>query len=247
MLIVITSIIRSFTIRVAFCLIFVASAQAQGNVSPPNGTHSQHVVDLVVQSSLGAVEWKRVFNGSGWRFNRHWDGINASFKPVTMQNTGGGAPGQIAANSSGGESAVCWIWVDEDWKPGDGALITPVTQQQPRTVGPDEYIPPNNAYNQTAAPLDTALSSFFSACASSGGNITGGNGSDITQVFEGFRRQSQLYVGSGLWGRQTVRIVCYGNDKSSKGGTHEDQIKAAKKKVDDCRAALYKCTGKAEL
>jgi RHS repeat-associated protein len=172
------------------------SAQAQGNVSPPNGTHSQQVVDLVVHSSLGAVEWKRVFNGSGWRFNRHWDGINASFKPVTVQNTGGGAP-RLGAGDSGGGAAVCWIWVDEDWQPGDGSPLERVTPQQPRAIGPGEYIPPNNAYNQTAAPLDTALSSFFSACASSGGNITGGNGSDITQVFEGFRRQSQLYVGSG--------------------------------------------------
>jgi hypothetical protein len=90
---ILLSMLRSLFFSLALiCLGLNTSAQAQGNVSPPNGTHSQQVVDLVVQSSLGAVEWKRVFNGSGWRFNRHWDGINASFKPVTVQNTGGGAP-----------------------------------------------------------------------------------------------------------------------------------------------------------
>jgi hypothetical protein len=170
-------------------------AQAQvGNVSPPNGTHSQQVVDLMVQSSLGDVEWKRVFNGSGWRFNRHWDGVSSSFKPVTVQNTGGGAPAGLASSGGG---AVCWIWVDEDWQPGDAALRPAVTAAQPRAVAANEYIPPNNAHNQTSAPLDTALNSFFSACASSGGNITGSNGSDVVEVFEGFRRQSHLYIGSG--------------------------------------------------
>ena len=86
-------------------------AQAQGNVSPPNGTHSQEVADLTVQTVAGEVSWTRVFNGTGWRFNRHWDGISASYKPMATQATGGGSP-QLSSASGGGGGETCWIWVE---------------------------------------------------------------------------------------------------------------------------------------
>lgn len=185
---------RSLSLAAALILGVLAPQVSQATVLPPNGTHSDEVVDLRVQTSIGEVSWKRVFNGSGWRFNRHWDGINASFKPVLTQSTGGGSSqGSSAGGSS--ESSVCWIWVDEDWQPSDG-----LATQAPTTitsVSANSYIPSNLAYNQTGQALEASVSSFFSACAAGGGNITSGNGSDITEVFEGYRRQSQLFVGSG--------------------------------------------------
>ncbi len=172
------------------------SALAQGTVVPPNGTLSNEVVDLSVQTAVGPVEWKRSFNGVGWRFNRHWDGISASYKPVMTQNTGGGAPGMINAGFSGAP-AVCWIWVDEDWQPGDGLTVgggTTTTTTTITTLLPETYLPPNRSYNQTASPLDTVITTgFASGCASIGGNLVGNS----SEVIEGYRRQSTLYVGAG--------------------------------------------------
>jgi RHS repeat-associated protein len=189
-----SSLVRRVSVGIVLLCSASAWSQGAGNVVPPNGTHSQEVVDLSVQTSIGDVSWKRVFNGSGWRFNRNWDGINASFKPVLTQNTGGGTSSG-GLSQTGESTALCWIWVDEDYTPGlpQAAATAPA----PTRVGPNEYVPANNAYSQTAEPLDRVLSSFFANCARSGGNITGGNGQDLTEVFEGFRRQSQLYVGSG--------------------------------------------------
>lgn len=167
------------------------AVHAQGSVVPPNGTLSADVVDLSVQGAGGAVQWKRTFNGAGWRFNRHWDGISASYKPVMTQNTGGGSP------SASGEPAVCWIWVDEDWQPGDGvAGLTGTTPSGPVSLSASSYLPANRAYSQSASPLDQNISSGFAGgCGSIGGNLTGGSSS--VEVFEGWRRQSTLYVGSG--------------------------------------------------
>lgn len=185
------------TLAALFCLGLSAIAVAQGTVVPPNGTLSADVVDLSVQTSAGPVEWKRTFNGTGWRFNRHWDGISASFKPVMTQNTGGGAP-DMSYGSQGGAPATCWIWVDEDWQPGDGVTVpigggsggsTPAP-----AVPPETYLPANRSYNQTASPLDTVITTgFASGCASIGGNLVGNS----SEVLEGYRRQSTLYVGAG--------------------------------------------------
>ena len=173
------------------------SVAAQGTVVPPNGTLSADVIDLSVQTPAGPVEWKRSFNGTGWRFNRHWDGISASYKPVMTQNTGGGAPG-MSYGSQGGAPATCWIWVDEDWQPGDGVTV-PVGggsggSTPPPAVPPETYLPLNRSYNQTAAPLDTVITTgFASGCASIGGNLVGNS----SEIIEGYRRQSTLYVGAG--------------------------------------------------
>jgi RHS repeat-associated protein len=172
------------------------SVLAQGAVVPPNGTLSNDVVDLSVQTAAGPVEWKRTFNGTGWRFNRHWDGISASYKPVMTQNTGGGAPGMSNGSQSNSPS-TCWIWVDEDWQPGDGVTV-PIGGGSGGTptpaVPPETYLPPNRSYNQTAAPLDTVITTgFASGCASIGGNLVGNS----SEVIEGYRRQSTLYVGAG--------------------------------------------------
>jgi YD repeat-containing protein len=167
------------------------SALAQGTVVPPNGTLSNEVVDLSVQTSAGAVEWKRTFNGTGWRFNRHWDGISASYKPAMTQNTGGGAPGVSVVGSA---PAVCWIWVDEDWQPGDSVTTGGGTTTTPAALTPESYLPPNRGYNQTAAPLDTVITTgFASGCASIGGNMV----ANSSEVIEGYRRHSTLYVGAG--------------------------------------------------
>ena len=170
------------------------SALAQSTVVPPNGTLSNDVVDMSVQTSAGAVEWKRTFNGTGWRFNRHWDGISASYKPAMTQNTGGGAPGVSVVGSA---PAVCWIWVDEDWQPGDGVPSVTTgggTTTTPAALTPESYLPPNRGYNQTAAPLDTVITTgFASGCASIGGNMV----ANSSEVIEGYRRQSTLYVGAG--------------------------------------------------
>jgi YD repeat-containing protein len=192
---------RRLALAMGLVLGLLASTVAQATVLPPNGTHSDEVIDLSVQTSVGELNWKRVFNGSGWRFNRHWDGITASYQPVLTQNTGGGSslgasavPAGASAGSTDGN--VCWIWVSEDWQPGDGlasSAIQPIT-----TVSPDSYIPPNRAYNQTGQALEAAVSSFFASCAASGGNLTTSSGGDVaSEVLEGYRRQSQLFVGSG--------------------------------------------------
>jgi RHS repeat-associated protein len=176
----------------------VASAFAQGSVVPPNGTLSNDVIDLSVQAAAGPVEWKRTFNGTGWRFNRHWDGISASYKPVMTQNTGGGAPG-MSYGSQNGSPSTCWIWVDEDWQPGDGAPgVTVPTggggNNPAPAVPPETYLPLNRNYNQMAAPLDTVITTgFASGCASIGGNLVGSS----SEVVEGYRRLSNLYVGAG--------------------------------------------------
>ncbi|MBB3178448.1 RHS repeat-associated core domain-containing protein [Variovorax sp. Sphag1AA] len=105
-------------------------------VTPPNGTLTTEVADLSVQTSAGPVEWKRTFNGVGWRFNRHWDGISASYKPVMTQNDGGGSPSVASAGFSGAP-AVCWIWVDEDWQPGDAVVgFNPGGALEPVPVDP---------------------------------------------------------------------------------------------------------------
>jgi RHS repeat-associated protein len=152
-----------------------------GSASPPNGSYTQESVDLTVKTSAGDVTWRRTYNGSGWRFNRHWDGISASYKPLAAQAVGGGAAPAAGMLASGGEPG-CWIWVDEDWQPGqevysatpDGFIRVPATAYQPFNV----------AQSQEARPIIN--DSFWIACGS-------GNG---TQVFEGFRRISALYVGS---------------------------------------------------
>ncbi|WP_432728915.1 RHS repeat-associated core domain-containing protein [Variovorax sp. W6] len=172
------------------------SALAQGTVVPPNGTLSNEVIDLSVQTPAGSVEWRRSFNGTGWRFNRHWDGVSASYKPVMTQNTGGGAPG-MSHGSQGGAPATCWIWVDEDWQPGDGLpdVTVPIGGRLPAlAIPPETYLPLNRSYNQTASPLDTVITTgFASGCASIGGNLVGNS----SEVIEGYRRQSTLYVGAG--------------------------------------------------
>jgi RHS repeat-associated protein len=173
----------------------LSTAHAQGNVVPPNGSHSQEVVDLSVQTAAGEVVWKRVFNGTGWRFNRGWDGISASYKPMMTQNTGGGSP---VSSTSSGEPEVCWIWVDEDWQPGDGVAGLPAagTATDPVRVAAQSYLPGNNSYNQVGQPLSVSVgSAFASACGGIGGNVTGGSGGTIEEL-EGFRRGSALYVGS---------------------------------------------------
>ncbi|MGE3432836.1 MAG: RHS repeat-associated core domain-containing protein [Ramlibacter sp.] len=169
-------------------------AQAQGNVSPPNGTHSQEIVDLAVQTVAGEVSWTRVFNGSGWRFNRHWDGISGSYKAMTTQSTGGGSPQQLT--SAGGGVETCWIWVDEDWQPSDGVAGLPGSgAEAPVILSPQSYLPANNSQSQTTQPLSAAVgSAFASACGGIGGNVTGGG---EAQEFEGWRRGGGLYVGTG--------------------------------------------------
>ena len=159
-----------------------AWSQTPIRFSPPNLTFSAEVTDLSIQTSNGPLDWRRTHNGTGWRFNRHWDGISASYKPVMTQSTGGGSPS--AAGS--GAPSVCWIWVDEDWQPADN--VNPGGPLAAQT-----YLPANRGYYQTAVPLDSVLSTgFTSGCASIGG-VT----SASSQVIEGFRRQSQLYVGAG--------------------------------------------------
>lgn len=109
---------RPLSLGIALLLGALFAPVLQATVLPPNGTYSEEVVDLSVQTSVGQVSWKRVFNGTGWRFNRHWDGINASFKPMVTQSTGGGSSLSTSASSASGtsgDSALCWIWVDEDW------------------------------------------------------------------------------------------------------------------------------------
>jgi RHS repeat-associated protein len=176
----------------AFLTLTVGSAFAQGNVIPPNGTHSDEVTDLEVQTVAGPVSWSRIFNGSGWRFNRQWDGISASFKPVMTQNSGGGSASML----SGGETSVCWIWVDEDWKPGTLASEQGGTNATV-SLSADSYIPANNSYNQTSVPLESVLGTAFSSgCASMGGSMSGGATGGGSEVLEGFRRMSTLYVGS---------------------------------------------------
>jgi RHS repeat-associated protein len=191
---------RRLALAMGLVLGTLASTVAQATVLPPNGTHSDEVIDLSVQTSVGELNWKRVFNGNGWRFNRHWDGITASYQPVLTQNTGGGSslgasavPAGASAGSTDGN--VCWIWVSEDWQPGDGLASSAI--QLITTVSPDSYIPPNRAYNQTGQALEAAVSSFFASCAASGGNLTTSSGGDVaSEVLEGYRRQSQLFVGS---------------------------------------------------
>ncbi|MGF6349825.1 RHS repeat-associated core domain-containing protein [Variovorax sp. W2I14] len=178
------------------CLVLPVAVVAQGNVVPPNGTMNADVVDLSVQTAAGPVEWTRTFNGTGWRFNRNWDGISASFKPSMTQSTGGGAPGMSYGNQSSAPS-TCWIWVDEDWQPGNGVTV-PIGGGGGSTpapaVPPETYLPLNRSYSQTAVPLDTVITTgFASGCASIGGNVGGSS----SEVMEGWRRQSQLYVGAG--------------------------------------------------
>ncbi|MGE0331374.1 MAG: RHS repeat-associated core domain-containing protein [Ramlibacter sp.] len=151
--------------------------------------------DLTVQTVAGEVSWTRVFNGNGWRFNRHWDGISASFKPMTVQATGGGSPQHTSA---GGGPETCWIWVDEDWQPDQGVPGLPGSGGAggPVVLSPQSYLPANNAYSQSAQPLSAAVgTAFASACGGIGGNITGG--SSASEEFEGWRRGSGLYVGTG--------------------------------------------------
>lgn len=175
------------------CLALPAAVVAQGNVVPPNGTMNADVVDLSVQTAAGPVEWTRTFNGTGWRFNRNWDGISASFKPSMTQTTGGGAPG-MSYDSQGSVPSTCWIWVDEDWQPDNGVTGGSGGSTPAPAVPPETYLPLNRSYSQTAVPLDTVITTgFASGCASIGGNV-GGNSSE---VMEGWRRQSQLYVGAG--------------------------------------------------
>ncbi|WP_431113183.1 RHS repeat-associated core domain-containing protein [Variovorax paradoxus] len=186
---------RAWTIAGLFAVLTIAvgnAAVAQVAVVPPNGTLGIDVVDLSVQTAAGPVEWKRTFNGTGWRFNRHWDGISASYKPLMTQNTGGGAPG-MSNGSQSSAPATCWIWVDEDWQPSDGVTGSTGNPSSP-AVSPETYLPLNRSYNQTAAPLDTVITTgFASGCASIGGNLA----SNSSDVIEGYRRQSTLYVGAG--------------------------------------------------
>jgi RHS repeat-associated protein len=195
------TVVRNLALSITVSLSLLTPPVAQASVLPPNGTHSDEVVDLSVQTSVGEVSWKRVFNGSGWRFNRHWDGISASYKPVLTQNTGGGTSLSSAsgsASSGSTDGSVCWIWVSEDWQPSDGLAGSGNSVALIPTVSPNSYIPPNAAYNQTGQALEAALSSFFASCAASGGNLTTSNGGDVAgEVLEGYRRQSQLFVGSG--------------------------------------------------
>jgi len=95
------------TAGLLFTLTPSAHSQSASNVSTLNGNYSQQVADLSVRTSVGVVDWLRVFNGSGWRFNRHWDGINASYKPAMTQNTGGGVYTSSSALGSAGSS----LWV----------------------------------------------------------------------------------------------------------------------------------------
>ncbi|MCL2876157.1 MAG: hypothetical protein FWF12_07695, partial [Betaproteobacteria bacterium] len=94
-----------------FLCVAPAAAQTPIRISPPNLTFGTEVTDLSVQTPLGPLAWKRAYNGAGWRFNRHWDGISASYKPIMTQNTGGGSPVSAGVGSA---PAICWIWVDED-------------------------------------------------------------------------------------------------------------------------------------
>lgn len=74
------------TVAFGLCTAQAQSTGTPGAVAPLNGNYTQQVSDLSVQASIGEVSWMRVFNGSGWRLNRHWDGINASFKPALTQS-----------------------------------------------------------------------------------------------------------------------------------------------------------------
>lgn len=184
----------STALAALLCLGLPAGVAAQGNVVPPNGTMSAEVVDLSVQAAIGNVSWARNFNGTGWRFNRNWDGISASYKPSMTQSTGGGSPGMSNSSQSGG-SSTCWIWVDEDWQPGDGVTV-PIGggNEGVTAVRAETYLPLNRSYSQTAVPLDTVITTgFASGCGSIGGNPVGNS----SEVLEGWRRQSQLYVGAG--------------------------------------------------
>ncbi|MCL2876247.1 MAG: hypothetical protein FWF12_08175, partial [Betaproteobacteria bacterium] len=103
--------LTALSLALFLCAPPVAAQTQQFRVSAPNVTASADITDLSVQTPLGPLAWKRTHNGTGWRFNRHWDGISASYKPIMTQNTGGGSPVSAGVGSA---PAICWIWVDED-------------------------------------------------------------------------------------------------------------------------------------
>jgi RHS repeat-associated protein len=156
----------------------LAHAQS-GVVSAPNATYGERVNDLVVQTAAGEISWQRTYNGKGWRFNRHWDGISATYKPMAAQSLGGGAGAALSAygTASSGE-AGCWVWVDEDWDPSqEGAkLAEPLLSKSYSTF--------NQMYSQTAQSLAVF---GVASCAYQGAPA---------EFAEGFRRGSSLYVGS---------------------------------------------------
>ena len=149
-------------------------------VIPPNGTFGHQVVDLAVQTSAGELDWNRAWTGTYWRFNRQWDGISASYKPLATQATGGG----VALASASGDADGCWVWVED----GDGggntvSLDTSGSGGLLPVFSPGNYLPFNSIYSQQAIPLATAS---VASCAYL---------SAPSEVFEGYRRLSSLYVG----------------------------------------------------
>src|SRR5258706_11396892 len=151
-----------------------AHGQALDMVSMPNGTYDQTVVDLKIQTAAGEVSWQRAYNGTGWRFNRHWDGISATYKPLATQSTGGGAGSSVPSLGSTGEGqSGCWVWVDEDFAPTGAEITLDI---------------PDNTFNhrypqdpQSLAALGVAACGYLGTPA---------------EVTEGFRRVSSPYGGS---------------------------------------------------
>ena len=143
-------------------------------VSMPNGTYDQTVVDLKIQTAAGEVSWQRAYNGTGWRFNRHWDGISATYKPLATQSTGGGAGSSVPSLGSTGEGqSGCWVWVDEDFAPTGAEITLDI---------------PDNTFNHRYPQDAQSLAAF--------GVASCGYLGTPAEVTEGFRRGSSLYVGS---------------------------------------------------
>ena len=154
-----------------------AETVSPAEVIPPNGTFGHEVVDLALQTSVGELDWTRAWTGTYWRFNRQWDGISASYKPLATQATGGGV-----ALASSGDSDGCWVWV-EDGDGGGNAITLDAASVQAPAFAPANYLPFNVGYSQQAVPLSYAS---VANCAYLNAP---------SEVFEGYRRLSSLYVG----------------------------------------------------
>jgi RHS repeat-associated protein len=166
------------------------------SVTLPNGYAHVAVEDLRLESTAGAVRWRRVWDGQEWKFNPHWESLSQSWKNLTGSQTADSSGGTIAPGTPGtggggisSGSGGCWVWVDEDWEPSAGSTVVGGAPKAGPML-PARTTPFNRVMGEADGdyppPIRVSVD-YASLC--------GGGSSTAVVDLEAVRRLNELYLG----------------------------------------------------
>ncbi|ARN20016.1 hypothetical protein A4W93_08865 [Piscinibacter gummiphilus] len=201
----------------AMLALVAATHAAESNnglqVTLPNGYANVEVIDLVVYTPVGDVQWRRVWDGREWKFNPQWESLSQSWKNLTGNQTADTtAPTQTpsptsptsptaptvsaSVDSPPPKESSCWVWVDEDWEPSTGTVVVGgETQVVAGPLLPARSTPFNRLMGEEGGGAEYAQPQRVSvdyATLCMGSSMATSQG---VPDLEGIRRVNELYLG----------------------------------------------------